>query len=442
MAGVRLKISDFLLDLKNPRLENAVDQNEALEQMLADQDEKLLELAEDIVSEGMSPIDRLLVIKADAPSKKYIVLEGNRRIAALKILSNPAVLTGLTVKDGLRKKFEVLSKRFTKASVEPLDAFAVKDRLEGNRWIYLRHTGENDGKGVVGWKGLATARFRAEDPALQALEFVRSKGNLSNDVLTKIEKNFPITTLDRLIRTPSVRSRIGLKLSGNKLQTIVPAEEALKPLTKIVSDLATKAKTVSDLKSKKQQEDYVNGFSKADMADLTEEIDPISLDETKLQPKPPQKPKPKPLAARTTIAPKNLALHISEPRIAAIFRELCRMKADDFPNAGAVLLRVFLELSVDAILKRENISLTHTHNGHTSDKKLKAKVKEAVDALVGKGAPGKTFLSITTGVDKASSALYMDLLHAYVHNNNVTPKPSELMTTWDDAQPFFEAAWK
>jgi hypothetical protein len=77
-----------------------------------------------------------------------------------------------------------------------------------------------------------------------------------------------------------------------------------------------------------------------------------------------------------------------------------------------------------------------------AEKKLKAKVKEAIGALVAKGASAKTFLSISTGVDKTSSPLCMELLHAYVHNKHVTPKPSELITTWDDAQPFFEAAWQ
>jgi len=442
MGIVRLPIASLLLDVRNPRLEGAKDQNEALEQMLADQDDKLYELADDIVNEGMSPIDRLLVIKSESPSKKYIVLEGNRRLAALRILTNPAVLTGLTVKDSLRKRFELLAKKFTKASIEPIDAFAVKDRLEGNRWIYLRHTGENDGKGVVGWKGLATARFRAEDPALQALEFVRANGNLSADVLAKLEKNFPITTLDRLIRTPAVRSLMGIRITGSKLETIIPTEEALKPLRKIVNDLAMKLKTVSDLKSKQQQVDYVTGLPKSDKPDLSVEIDPIPLNDAKIESKPTKKPKPKAAAQRLTIAPKNLALSIPEPRIAAVFKELTRMKAPDFPNAGAVLLRVFLELSVDAILAREGIPLTFTHKGHTGDKKLKTKVKEAIDALVAKGAAAKTFLSITLGVDKASSALYMELLHAYVHNNHVTPKPSELITTWDDAQPFFEAAWQ
>ena len=125
MGIVRLPIASLLLDVRNPRLEGAKDQNEALEQMLADQDDKLYELADDIVNEGMSPIDRLLVIKSESPSKKYIVLEGNRRLAALRILTNPEALTGLTVKDSLRKRFELLAKKFTKASIEPIDASAV-----------------------------------------------------------------------------------------------------------------------------------------------------------------------------------------------------------------------------------------------------------------------------------------------------------------------------
>ena len=59
----------------------------------------------------------------------------------------------------------------------------------------------------------------------------------------------------------------------------------------------------------------------------------------------------RPTKPRATAAPAQLTLAITHQRIKDIYRELQRLKVEDFANAGAVLLRVFLELTVDHFLK-------------------------------------------------------------------------------------------
>ncbi|NGZ97267.1 MAG: hypothetical protein CV089_14305 [Nitrospira sp. WS110] len=160
MSAIDCTIDQLLLDSENPRNESATNQRDALQKVLSDQEDKLFVLADDIVEAGLSPMDRMLVLREKTDSERFIVLEGNRRIAALKILSNPSVLTSLHIKSKLQKRFEALSKRFVRKEIEPIACFEVADREEGNRWILLRHTGENEGRGVVGWSGLAASRFR------------------------------------------------------------------------------------------------------------------------------------------------------------------------------------------------------------------------------------------------------------------------------------------
>jgi hypothetical protein len=400
------------------------------------------------------------------------------------------VLSGITVPARLRKKFEALAPKFKRGLVEPIDAFEVTNREIGNRWIELRHTGANEGRGVVDWIGIQTARFRgANDPALQALEFVKFHGGLSDDQMASLEQRFPITTLDRLIRTPGVRELVGLNLDGKSLQTTIPASQVLKPLTacggsnstsdtafcsriavheinhlqspsstlllisdlhhgllkKIVLDLATKAINVSALKSRQQQVEYVAAFEDENRADLSEQVDakPLSGIEESDFKVPRKKRRSSQSSERSTVAPKSLRLSISDDRIQKIFWELQHLKVEDFANAAAVLMRVFLELSVDHFLTKNHIPLEETtKSGHVVDKSLNAKVKEAIAEIVKSGGKPKDFISVTTGIDKASSPLYTGLLNAYVHNRYLTPKGSELVTTWSDAQPFFEWMWK
>ena len=78
----------------------------------------------------------------------------------------------------------------------------------------------------------------------------------------------PITTLDRLLSTPSVRTKIGFEIKDDKLLTSLPPDEAIKPLKRIVLDLAEGKENVTKLKLVSQQVAYVSRFGKTDTPDL------------------------------------------------------------------------------------------------------------------------------------------------------------------------------
>jgi hypothetical protein len=105
---------------------------------------------------------------------------------------------------------------------------------------------------------------------------------------------------------------------------------------------------------------------------------------------------------------------------------------------------VFLELSIDYYLAARNISLKFVaHGGRRVDKTLKVKIEEAIDDLVAqRGLSPKDFLTVKRGLSDAKSPLYIDLLHAYIHNLFVTPKSRELVGAWNDAERFLEELWK
>ena len=449
MGAINLSLDQLLFDSNNPRIGSATNQRDALQKILDDQEEKLFVLADSIVSDGLSPIDRLLVLRDKNNGDKFIVLEGNRRLAALKVLVNPHVLASLEVKASLQKRFEEVTKRFNRKDVEPVACFEVPNRNEGNQWIYLRHTGENQGRGVVGWSGIAASRFRGGDAALQALDFVTKYGNLSDDQKLHMDNTFPITTLDRLLSTREIRDLIGVEVVDRKLRTGLPADELMKPLRRMVLDLAGKKVNVSQLKNKADQIAYVQGFDIASKADVSKKGAPRAVEDihgTEFRAKRSQQPTtrraPDP-SQRKTIVPSRARLNILDNKVAAIFKELRGLKIEDFPNAAAVLLRVFLELSVDCFLDTHSIPQTiRTQQNKTVDKKLKQKVADVVDYLVNKeGCDRREFVGVTRALSVTHSPLYIDLLHAYLHNRFVTPNARDLTNAWDDAQRFFQRVW-
>lgn len=448
MPALELRVDQLLLDSQNPRIGAAGGQRDALQKLLDDQEDKLFALAESIVSDGMSPIDRLLVVHEKKGSKRYVILEGNRRLAALKILANPNVLSGLEVKSALRRRFEALAQDYDPKSVEPMSCFEVPSREEGMLWLYLRHTGENEGRGVVSWSGLAASRFRGRDPALQALELVRAHGDLSDDEKQLITGNkFPISTLDRLLAAREVRKRIGVDVKNRKLCSGLAAEELIKSLRRIVLDLAQKKINVSQLKNKDQQVEYIESFDAASKPDLTKKkavrpIEDIQASEFPQKPrKKPRKPDP---SERRTIVPRTTRLNIEDSKSAAIFGELKKIKVDEFPNAAAVLLRVFLELSTDHYMEAYSLPLKYKDrkSGRMIEKSLKKKLIEVIDHLVKhKGCNNKDFIGIKRALSVEHSPYYIELLHAYLHNRFVTPKTRDLTGAWDDAHRFFESVW-
>jgi len=87
--------ADLLFDTANPRLsEPNTGQREAWRSLAMLLDRKLLVLARDIVAYGIDPSTLPIVMSSGDDAKRYIVLEGNRRLAALKSLENPEAIVG------------------------------------------------------------------------------------------------------------------------------------------------------------------------------------------------------------------------------------------------------------------------------------------------------------------------------------------------------------
>ena len=445
MAGIQLDANELLLDIENPRISKAGSQREALQKIIEDQDVKLVVLAESIVADRLSPMDRWLVIKSPAERGKYTVLEGNRRLATIRILHNAAVLNDLEVRAPIKKRLEALSNQFDLKAIEPIDCFEVSERAEAATWINQRHTGENKGRGIVNWGGVATARFRGRDPALQALELVLTHGGLSEEEKEIVEDHFPITTLDRLLSTPAVRDKLGIEISEAKLKTNLPPAEVIKPLRKIVLDLANETMNVTKLKSKEQQVAYVSTLAK-DLPDLSKRsgtpkpVDGLDEDDFKTPaPKPKRKPKQ---PVRKTLIPRDCYLTVSNAKIAEIVKELRELPLVDYRHSISVLFRVFLETSVDHYLDAKKIPLQEMTKGGKKDKKLRKKVEETINHMVKNGAQKKNLAGVSKGINDKNSPLYVDTLHLYVHNRFFSPVERDLKVAWDNAQLFFENIWK
>ena len=152
------------------------------------------------------------------------------------------------------------------------------------------------------------------------------------------------------------------------------------------------------------------------------------------------RPHPRPQPERTSVIPSSCVLNIASPRINKIYSELTQLNVETYPNAGAVLLRVFLELSTDHALASESVM----SEADRRSKPLAARLKKLADHM-------KTKKQITDQLCKAVYAIAdrnrgpidasTTTMNQYVHNPHVHPTSAELRAAWDQLQPLLEKIW-
>lgn len=154
MDHKNVRPSQVLLDPQNPRLPDGTSNDkEAINRLLEEGYGQLLALARDMADRGEGNPAELPIVIADG--SKYVVLEGNRRFAALKLLKDPMLADD--------PAHRLAFKRIGRGGRTPpkwLFSTIVDTREEADHWITLRHTGANSGVGVRGWSAPQSALHR------------------------------------------------------------------------------------------------------------------------------------------------------------------------------------------------------------------------------------------------------------------------------------------
>ena len=154
MANVehkRISIADLVLDSENPRLPKSMSnksEKEIINFLLSDA--SLIELMLAIGKNGFFEGEQLLVI----PNKqgKYLVVEGNRRLSAVKLLHNPEL--GEIYKSKIQQVLNETDEQNIPEEI-PCLVFEKKDDI-------LKYLGYRHITGIKSWKLLEKARYLAK----------------------------------------------------------------------------------------------------------------------------------------------------------------------------------------------------------------------------------------------------------------------------------------
>jgi hypothetical protein len=447
---VRIPIADLLLDTANPRLPGEhTTQQEAALNLAKQQGDNIVRLAKDIVEHGMDPTSLPAVVATDDQRKSYRVIEGNRRILAVRALETPSLISPV-LSAGAVKRLNELSAKYAQNAQTSIECALFDSEEDAQHWIILRHTGANEGVGLVGWGSEEQDRFKERHagvrrPAGQILDFVEKQGDLSEAAQQSKQK--VLTTLDRLIKTPYAREKLGVEVVDGQVVSLHPADKVAAGLTKVVEDLKTGVVGVPDLYKVNDRVRYIDGLPTTALPKKSTKVDnPIVLADVAAGKSKPRtvpktrKPKGKREAPRTTVIPKATALNVGQPRINKIYNELLGLSAEQYPNACSVLLRVFIELSVDHVIESRNLMTDDQMRNAPLAKRLKKVAGQlAKDGKI----PSKLKQAVERVADGSHSILGASVptFNQYVHNEYVYPRPAELYTTWDELAPFMKKVW-
>jgi FAD/FMN-containing dehydrogenase len=442
---VHVRVADLMLDASNPRLgdNQKESQPEVYAALARQQGKKLVALAADIVRQGELDPTSLPAVVAAGAAGTYRVLEGNRRVLALKALETPSILDG-ALDDRDERALRELATEYRDSPIEEVACVLFDSDEEAWHWIDLRHTGENDGAGLVEWnhdeKDRAGVRHgKPRSPGGQVVDFVDKIDGPSEG------KDRILTTVQRVISDATVRRALGIAVQDGVVLSAYPAGEVIKGLRKIVADLRDEVIKVKDVYDKDSRAAYLGTFEPADLPDSTKRLpSPVplgSLSGVGIEP-PQRRARRVARSARGSqrgVVPQGCPVNPGQARIKGILDELATLPPERFPNAVSVLMRVFLELSVDhAIDARSLLSASERRN-----KPLARRMKVLAADLEKEGAISDQLRRAIEKVADAPAGVSASSVtfNQYVHNQFVYPKPMDAQMAWDELQPLFEAIW-
>lgn len=174
----------LVLDSNNPRLfigNTGANQDELVKMLVDNAD--LKELVQSMAENGYIPIEPLIV--TEASPDKYVVLEGNRRLAALRVLTNPSLAQQCRI--SIPKNIP----QSIKDTFEEVAVYKVASEKDARSLIGFKHV-----NGPHKWESFAKAQFAykwylaEKDNGLTIEDIANKLGDKNNTVRSLVSAMF------------------------------------------------------------------------------------------------------------------------------------------------------------------------------------------------------------------------------------------------------------
>ena len=452
-------VTSLQLDSRNPRLlprSIPPTQPELITELV--NHEGVYDLAKSIAERGFYRVELPIAVEEGG---KLIIVEGNRRLTALKLLISPNLSP-----ESMRSKFKKLSHKTVISEIKKIMVTVAPSRDAAAPIILSKHTRRE----INSWEPVMQARFYADriaDGATiaeltreyapitqgQIVEFLQNYQmyqvacnlDLPADVAAKVRdpREFPLSTLERVYRNSDASEFLGIGFDSHRqLKVNISMEEFNKSFGKVVSDVALGKVTSRNLNTKAEFDKYLKGFGKL-APDKTKKgsfsaatilgVSAAKASMPKHTPVTPNRPK----RSQVSLISTSFTASSNDHRINDILKELKKISAKDYPNAVAFSLRSLLDLIVGDYCDRIGATAKIIARARSKENKP-ADWYPSVRQMLNYTISNSTDLVLHPLALKAAKMLVTDdskgmtvlALDAFAHNKYVTPTEPELRSFW------------
>ena len=475
-----ISITDMMLDTKNPRMPDNLDISQSAVIAIMEKKYNVIDIARSIGVLGFVPRENIIITYEN---NEPVVLEGNRRITALKLINEPSLASENREEyKQIREKFDDINK-----ILYPVVLIAPS-RRDADPLIIDKHTENTE----IPWK-----------PIIQARLYKRKKeeyGSISNEALAfelgtteqkivesfrrlvlydeaiiaakgmpfsgKVEdpEGFEITTLERIMNLKDVQSKLHFTISETevKAKDLAKFRAVLKLIVMWMFE-APREKDYQKITSRSaNKRNQIMRYVNLAIKNSTKNIDNESRDEKETD----DNAYPNSGANNSEPTPDNNHLKNTaytkaknrKPQIindlsilfdrqfigagnVSLYTEMCRLNFNDSPNIIVVLTRVFLERIIRRFLHNEKIQKIPV--GAEERKLEDAKLKEVLTYIVAHKEKLGIDKEIAQSINRFSNGNYdksvsLSTLNNMMHYQNRTVGSDKAREIWTELSSIIE----
>jgi hypothetical protein len=453
-------VVSVLLDAQNPRipeLGHQATQREIVAELV--HNDAVYDLARDIATLGYFPTETLICVEED---ENLVVVEGNRRLASLKLLLSPELAPSEFV-----SRFKKLSKDLPPSGVvKKVSVLVAPSRSQAAPLIMNKHTQT----GIRRWEPIQQARYVSTllstglslDQLAETTGF--SKGELLKNLRihsmyeiaiqlsfdskttegVKNPRKFNVSTLERVVDNPRMRKFMGIAFdqAGGVIGSVHP-DDFKKVYKKIVHDIVSGEIDTRKLNNATAVHKYI-----ADLGHLKPKRGGSFTSATLLggrrdagsEAPPSLKAKSRTGRASPYLIPRTLKCELSMPRLSDILWELQRLRVDGFENGVSVLLRIFVEMSIShymestgsmkQLVARLDKDGKKPPSWTPSFRQMLGYLLQNDKALIA-AVPKQAVKALNKAVSDDEHPLSLDSMDQFVHNPYDAPTERRLRQFWN-----------
>lgn len=360
-------VASLHLDARNPRLRTAhtgTSPRDLIQRLFDHED--ALGVAESIATRGYFPTEPLLAVEEDG---QLVVVEGNRRLAALKGLREPTLL-----KPVHRRALERLRQRIQNPeSLKSVPIVVAPSRRASDRLVVGRHSAtavkmwqaENRASFIIDKleNGYTTAQLEAElglsaadiTAARQTRAITEMARSLDVEDVVKAKIDAPRTkmfsTLERIFDSAPGREFLRIERSADHGVLIKASRDDFRrALRRIVEDIGYGHQDSRSLNTAENIRDYFASWEPgarpgASSRSLTpRDVTGENSVASSVTPAP-SAPTQRNASPRKSVVPASLRVAEGPEKLKQLRKELTKLGREAYPSCGAVMLRVFLEMA-------------------------------------------------------------------------------------------------